>query len=248
VNAAAPVIAPVVDDRRRSFAFSSEYPVERWFGTEILDHSPKSVRMGFMNSGRAPLLMHHDRQQVVGVIENASINADRVGRGVARFGRSANAEAAKQDADDGILVNTSVGYRVHELTLEKQSDAGDTYRVTDWEPMECSMCGIPADPSVGMGRAPEALAEQPKPAADAEAPAAIPVPQVLQQPATTADRSSEAMTETTVAGGGARQARAQNVTAAVKRRRSVGTPSSRSAKRTRSIRASNIVGSTKGSR
>jgi hypothetical protein len=54
--------------------------------------------------------------------------------------------------DDGILVNVSTGYRVHEMVLEKQSDSGDTYRVTDWEPLEASLVGIPADPTVGVGR------------------------------------------------------------------------------------------------
>jgi HK97 family phage major capsid protein len=177
------------DNRKRSFTFSSEHPVDRWFGKEILDHSPKSVRMGFMSSGRAPLLMSHDQRQVIGIIEQAAIDAkSRVGRGVARFGRSNTASDALRDVDDEILVNTSVGYRVHELTLEKQSDTdGDTYRVTDWEPMENSLCGIPADPDVGMGRVPDAVrSEQPKPAADAEAPAA---PQVLQPTATTAERT-----------------------------------------------------------
>jgi HK97 family phage prohead protease len=145
------------DNRKRSFTFSSEHPVDRWFGKEILDHSPKAVRMGFMSSGRAPLLMSHDQRQVIGIIEQASIDAKaRVGRGVSRFSRNATASDALRDVDDEILVNTSVGYRVHELTLEKQSDTdGDTYRVTDWEPMETSLCGIPADPDVGMGRVPD---------------------------------------------------------------------------------------------
>jgi len=139
-------------DRKRGFSFSSETAVERWFGFEILDHSPKSVRMGFMSSGRAPLLMGHDQRIVLGVVETASINKDRVGRGVARFGRSTRSEEALRDVDDGILVNTSVGYRVHEMKLESSKKDVDTYRITDWEPFEGSLVGIPADPDVGVGR------------------------------------------------------------------------------------------------
>lgn len=148
------------DSRKRDLAFSSEYPYKRWFGTEILDHNPKSVRMDFMESGRAPLLMSHDQRIVLGVIEKASIDKDKIGRAVARFGRGDQASDALRDVDDGILVNVSTGYRVHELVLEKMSDDdGDTYRVTDWEPLEASLVGIPADPSVGIGRAqPEQLA------------------------------------------------------------------------------------------
>ncbi|TQQ56598.1 phage major capsid protein, partial [Vibrio cholerae] len=33
------------EDRTAELTFSSEYPVERWFGFEILDHSPGAVRM-----------------------------------------------------------------------------------------------------------------------------------------------------------------------------------------------------------
>lgn len=141
------------DTRRRTLTFSSEYRVQRWFGVEILDHGPKSVRMGFINSGRAPLLMGHDQRMVIGKIETASLDTkDKKGRATARFGRNAMASDALRDVDDEILVNVSTGYRVHEMVLEKQTDAEDTYRITDWEPLEASLVGIPADPSVGMGR------------------------------------------------------------------------------------------------
>jgi HK97 family phage prohead protease len=139
-------------DRRRNLAFSSEYPVKRWFGTEILDHDPKSVRMKFMNSGRAPLLMGHDQRRVVGVIEAARVDKDKMGRAVTRFGRGELASDAMRDVDDGILVNVSTGYRVHEMVLEKSTDTEDTYRITDWEPLEASLVGIPADPDVGVER------------------------------------------------------------------------------------------------
>jgi len=140
--------------RSRGLSFSSEQTVvQRWFGGEILDHSPKSVRMDFMNSGRAPLLMYHDQRQQIGVIEKANIGADRIGHAVARFGRTANATDALANVDDGIMANTSVGYRVHQMVLDSTRDGEDIYRVTDWEPYEASLVGVPADPTVGVGRA-----------------------------------------------------------------------------------------------
>lgn len=148
-------MAEAADNRRRNFSFSSETPVARWFGHEILDHSPGSVRMKFMNSGRAPLLMGHDQRMVIGVIEKASIDKDRVGRSVVRFGKSERASEALRDVDDDILVNTSVGYRVYELRFESSKGEEDTYRVTDWEPLEESLVGIPADPVVGKERSQE---------------------------------------------------------------------------------------------
>jgi HK97 family phage major capsid protein len=141
------------NNRTRSISFSSEHPYERWFGTEILDHKPSSIRMGFMRSGRAPLLMGHDQRAVIGIVESATIDSKtKMGRAEVRFSRSDFASDKLRDVDDGILVNVSTGYRVHEMVLEKQSDAGDTYRVTDWEPLEASLVGIPADPTVGVDR------------------------------------------------------------------------------------------------
>lgn len=138
--------------RSRAFSFSSEHAVERWFGGEILDHSPKSVRMDFFNSGRAPFLMDHNPRQQIGVIERASI-ANKRGSGSVRFGRTQIAADALTDVDDEIRTNTSVGYRVYEMVLDSVKDDRESYRVTDWEPLETSLVSIPADPTVGVGRA-----------------------------------------------------------------------------------------------
>ena len=144
-------MAEKADSRIREMSFSSEQPVDRWFGREILDHSPGSVRLDFFKSGRAPLLMFHDQRQVVGVITSAWLEG-RKGRLKARFGRTTTATESLQNVDDDILKNTSVGYRVHRLVLEESDETGDTYRSTDWEPLENSLVGVPADRTVGVGR------------------------------------------------------------------------------------------------
>ena len=46
------------DDMRIQVEFSSEEPVSRSFGLEVLDHSPKSVRLARLNDG-APFLLDH---------------------------------------------------------------------------------------------------------------------------------------------------------------------------------------------
>ena len=144
------------DTRLADLSFSSELEVPRWFGGEILDHSSDSVRMDFLASGRAPLLLNHDRySRPVGVVQSAEIGSDRKGRAVVRFGKSADADSALQDVRDGILTNVSVGYRVHNMVLESSGDDGDVYRIDDWEPMEVSLVAIPADTSVGIGRCAE---------------------------------------------------------------------------------------------
>jgi HK97 family phage major capsid protein len=143
-----------VDDERRTveLSFSSESPVERFFGLEILDHGLGSVVMDFLQSGRAPLLADHDTGIQIGVIERAEIGKDRVGRAVVRFGKGETADAYFQDVKDGIRANISVGYRIHQMILEETGDGGEIYRATKWEPLEISLVSIPADQSVGIGR------------------------------------------------------------------------------------------------
>lgn len=143
-----------VDTEARTveLAFSSEEPYQRWWGTEILDHSAASVRLGRLSGGRHPLLVDHNTGDQVGVVERATIGEDRVARATVRFGKSARAEEIYQDVIDGIRTLVSVGYRIHDMVLESRSDAGETYRVTDWEPFEVSIVAVPADPTVGVGR------------------------------------------------------------------------------------------------
>ena len=138
--------------RTVDLAFSSEEPVDRWFGQEILDHSMGAVRLGRLRN-HGPVLVDHDRRDHVGVVESVTIDSDRKGRATVRFGNSARADEIFKDMTDGIRSKVSVGYRIHEMVLEKESDAGNTYRVTDWEPFEISIVSVPADDGVGVGRA-----------------------------------------------------------------------------------------------
>lgn len=135
-------------------SIASEQPYERWWGVEILDLKKESIRDGRLKSG-APLLVGHDTADQVGVVERHEITMDKKLRILARFGRSQRAEEIFQDVLDGIRRNTSVGYIIHDLVLEKQEEDVCTYRVTDWEPLEGSLVAVPADPSVGVGRSAE---------------------------------------------------------------------------------------------
>lgn len=140
------------ENRTVELAFSSEEPVERGFGIEILDHASTSIRLGRLENG-APVLVDHDRRDHVGVIESVSIDKDRRGRAVVRFGRSERATEIFNDVVDGIRSKVSVGYRIFNGVLEEQSDEkGDTYRINDWEPYEITVTSIGADDSVGVNR------------------------------------------------------------------------------------------------
>lgn len=142
-----------IDQEARTawLSIASDRPYERWWGVEILDHSKGSIRDERLRSGAA-LLVGHDPADQVGVVEKFEITSGRKLRILARFGRSARAEEIWKDVLDGIRRNASVGYIIHDLVLEKQEDNVNTYRVTDWEPLEGSLVSVPADPSVGVGR------------------------------------------------------------------------------------------------
>ncbi len=149
------------EQRTVALTFSSEQPYDRWFGTEILDHGKKSVLLDRLNTG-GPLLVDHDTRDQVGVVEEAKIGTDRRGRAVVRLGKSQRAEEIFRDIADGIRKNISVGYRVHQMQLESaegENQEQKTYRVTKWEPLEVSVVAVPADNSVGIGRADDTLRE-----------------------------------------------------------------------------------------
>lgn len=158
--------AVVEDDRRVRMAISSELPVGRSYGDEVLDHNPESIDLEFLNSGRAPLLLDHDPEKQIGVIESVSLDSSaRKLRATVRFGKSALASEVYGDVADNIRGNVSIGYSITKMA--KDND-GKTYRAVAWRPVEVSIVSIPADPSVGIGRSidveatSEAVVEEPQ--------------------------------------------------------------------------------------
>lgn len=157
-----------IDEEKRTveIAFSSEEPYERSFGMEVLDHDPQSLRLDRLDNGAA-VLVNHDSDDQVGVVEAARVDGDRRGRAVIRFSKSKRGQEIFQDVIDGIRSLVSVGYRIHKYDVTERDGEMDLVKVTDWEPYELSLVSIPADPSVGVGRSeteePAQVAEDPKP-------------------------------------------------------------------------------------
>ncbi|MBV7418448.1 phage major capsid protein [Comamonas sp. CMM03] len=154
--------------RTVTLAFASETPVERWWGTEILDCTASAMRQARLRAG-ANLLCDHNTRDVVGVVESVEIGTDKVARAVVRFGKSVRAEEVWQDVKDGIRRNVSVGYLIHRAVLAEERDGQEIYRITDWEPYEISLLSVPADMSVGVGRGLGASGAELAPAAAASA-------------------------------------------------------------------------------
>ncbi len=134
-------------DRTVSAVISSEYPVKRYNGNEILVHEPGAVDLS-----RAPLpliVAHDDRSLPVGIVEDLAIQ-DRELHGMLRFSKSQ--DAVWQDVQDGILRSLSVGY----ITQRQEEPKNGEYRVTKWQPFECSLVAAPADINANIKRNMEA--------------------------------------------------------------------------------------------
>jgi HK97 family phage major capsid protein len=141
-----------IDKERRTVeaAISSEFPVQREFGVEVLDHSPESINLTRMK--RAPLLDNHDRGLQIGVVEACWLGPDRRLRARVRFSRNPAAELIWQDVLDEIRVNVSLSYLAHLMVPEYGPNGEERYRIISWEPYEVSSVSVPADPTVGVGR------------------------------------------------------------------------------------------------
>ena len=146
----------MLDERTMQFPFSSEYPVARYYGNEVLSHEPGHCDMTRM-SGGAPLLFNHDPDRVIGVVERGYIDEEKK-RGYAkvRFSMNEKAQEILADIRDGILRGISFGYSV-----EKMEEREDGFVATNWRPYEVSVVSIPADPTVGIGRSLEDADSEP---------------------------------------------------------------------------------------
>jgi len=150
-----------IDEQNRTIvvAFSSEQSVQRSFGLEVLSHNPIDVDLSFLASGRAPLLLEHEREDQIGVVESATIDQDKVGRAVIRFSKGKEGDEVFQDVLDGIRSNISVGYKITGQRIE-QDDMGNNIVYCQWTPVEISVVSIPADQTVGIGRSDDTIESQ----------------------------------------------------------------------------------------
>ena len=138
-------------DRRVELAFASDKPIGHEFGALVLAMDDGAVRLDRLRAG-APLLVNHDTDDQVGVIEDVRLGTDGVARATVRFSKSARGEEIYQDVVDGIRQSVSVGFVVHEIEEVRTQEGERYYRATDWEPLEVSIVSVPADYSVGVGR------------------------------------------------------------------------------------------------
>ena len=143
------------ENRRVRIGVSSEEPVEREFGMEVLSHSEGDIDTDFIASGRSPLLLDHDMTKQIGVVEQYKLNSsEKRAVAIVRFGRSELAEEIFNDVKDGIRQNISVGYKIDNMERVKSTDDDKPMFRVRHTPLEVSVVSVPADQSkaVGVGR------------------------------------------------------------------------------------------------
>lgn len=133
-----------------TFPASSEEPVERYWGTEVLSHENGAVRLDRASRGAMPLLFNHNVDDPIGMITGARLEKNRLMVDAQLFG-TARAEEVRSMIEGG-LRNVSLAYRINKIEEETKTER---FTVTDWEPYEVSIVTVPADPTVGIGRGAE---------------------------------------------------------------------------------------------
>ena len=135
-----------VKSRTFEFPFSSEYPVKRYFGNEILSHDQGAADLSRLNDGGA-VLFNHDMNKPIGVVESAYIGEDKRGYAKIRFSRNKFASEVLEDVKDGILRGISFGYQINDI-----DETEDGMLARSWSVHELSVVTVPADPTIGFGR------------------------------------------------------------------------------------------------
>jgi len=145
------------DNGELTFSFSSEEPVQRWFGTEVLSHDPGAMDLSRANDG-APYLWNHDRDVVLGKLEKAWLGADRKCYTKPKWSRNTEERGSvewkrRNDIEDGTCRNVSFAYEI----IEMKEMSPDNYLITKWNVLEVSSVSVPADQTVGLGRAADSI-------------------------------------------------------------------------------------------
>ena len=150
-------------DTGLTFSFSSEAPVERWWGREVLMHDDGAMDLARMNDG-GPWLWNHNRDVVLGVAEKAWLGSDRrlyvktkwspntTEKGTEEYKR-------RQDIEAGIVRNVSFAYEINDV---REAQNGDM-QVVKWNVLEVSSVSVPADQTVGLGRSHQETNPDPQP-------------------------------------------------------------------------------------
>lgn len=184
-----------------ALSLSSETPYRRYDWEraveydEVLSHRAGDVDLSMIaaRGDSLPLLWNHDRDEFRGAVDGVTLAPDgKLRARELQWSARPDAQALRADVEAGLIREVSVGYyRPDTYTIERAAAPGapEVRRYTGWMPFELSIVPIPADPTVGVGRA----------ASPAAPPSASPAPETIPMSDTTpqspaapvADRAGE---------------------------------------------------------
>jgi HK97 family phage major capsid protein/HK97 family phage prohead protease len=139
------------DARTVEVCFSSEAPVTRWYGEEILSHDAAAVDLSRLQDG-ATVLFNHDFDAYIGVVQSARIDGDRKGRATLKFNAKGRGAEIWDDILAGALRFASVGYQIGETQYTDATGGVEKRTALRWTPFEISIVTVPADTNAAIGR------------------------------------------------------------------------------------------------
>lgn len=146
-----PVRAIDVDARTIEVAFCSEQPVSRMIDDElyyeILLCGEENVDLRRLNN-KGAVLFNHDRDKLLGAVVEARMDSDRVGRATLKISNVGLGNTMWGMIQEGILSHISIGYNIYDYRMD-----GNNIIVTNFQIYEISLVTVPADETVGIGRA-----------------------------------------------------------------------------------------------
>ena len=142
--------------RKVRVSFMSEEACYNWGIPEYMLANNEAADLTRFNGGVAPVLFNHNRDKVIGRMENVTFEG---GKGYADiiFDNDEDSEKIFAKVESGSLRGTSVGY-LRKIVVPVAENA--TYKgfqgpcevVEKWELLEISIVSIPADATTGVGR------------------------------------------------------------------------------------------------
>lgn len=152
------------NDNQFELSFSSEFVVNRWYGSEVLLHDAGAVDLSRLQSV-GTVLFAHGRDGQYGKLPIARVDEawldtnTRMCRAKITFDSDEDSQLIKAKCQSGSIRGVSFGYSVdswEEVLPGKTSSngrfTGPAYIALRWAPYEISIEPIPADPDVGIGR------------------------------------------------------------------------------------------------
>lgn len=151
-----------VDEEKRTvqLVFSTETPVERWMGAEILLHGPKNVDLSRLKKSGSGLF-NHNPDKIIGPLSGVSVSDFR-GVAVLGFDDDEIGNMAFGKVKSGSLRGVSVGYMIDEAVRVREKESyearpglmikGPALIATRWTPGEITLTPVPADINSGVGR------------------------------------------------------------------------------------------------